>query len=130
MNHPPLSSNGAGNDPGWVSMCSNGTCVEVQLTSRMAYVRDSKAKSLGIQQPIIAVDLAEWDQFKGAVTGSAPVDADARLQFRDSAGGMVEIVDTSTDTILEYNSDEWTAFTTGLRSGRFSTRYIEASMAV
>jgi len=104
----------------WFAACSSGNCVEVTLTDLMAYIRDSKQNELGIQQPIIALNLKDWVEFLDQVAADEIAEADGVLVVEEASNGWVELLDTAKDITLSFDAQEWGAFTTGVKAGRFT----------
>lgn len=102
------------------SKCSMGTCVEVLLTDRFAFVRDSKQLAVGDDQSLIRVDLATWRTFLDELLGVAPIGSNGVLAVRPESNGWIELVDGSTGTSLSFDSQEWSAFVGGVGLGEMS----------
>lgn len=81
-------------------------------------IRDSKYTGLPEQQPIITVTDALWADFLGLVLSTTSGTLGDSLTITAHADGAATISD-NTGVRLDYNRDEWEAFTKGVANGQF-----------
>lgn len=107
----------------WIraARCSNGGCVEVQFTSGMVRIRDSKEiHTAGSEaQPNIEVDVEAWSYFLEEVRGSTSFGKNDQLALDFSREGYVTFRSVSEGTTLLYDTTEWDAFVHGVLAGEF-----------
>ncbi|MGV9663744.1 DUF397 domain-containing protein [Nocardia niigatensis] len=103
---------------------NGGECVEVAFGTERVFIRDSKylrePANDPAEQPLIAIDSANWPSFLGSVleTGTSVASEDVPLIDRTAGSGAVS-VRSADGTSLTYTAAEWTAFTSGVRDGEF-----------
>ena len=110
----PITTDDAG---GWVKSrrCSATNCVEVRRGSHVSLLRDSKQNGLGIRQPIITLDVDQWDGFADAALSNREPSTVPGIQHHKD--GAVTL--SQGDTDLDFDADEWAAFVDGLADGDF-----------
>jgi len=100
------------------SHCSSHTCVEVSIGSNRVSIRDSKNNQISSQETI-DFEPGEWAMvLRLGFHPSTGQCGSSRVVTR-SANGRVEVLDTHTDTLLNFSREEWHAFLAGVADGEF-----------
>ncbi|GAA4733626.1 DUF397 domain-containing protein [Actinomycetospora chibensis] len=103
---------------GWrtSSFSSNGaSCVEVLEADGATYLRDTKSHGEGA---VLHLDGPAWAAFLREVAHDAPSANGAVEVTADEDGGRL-VRETSSDAVLLFRHDEWTAFRRGVLAGEF-----------
>jgi len=102
---------------GWrtSSFSSNGaSCVEILEADGATYLRDTKEHGDGA---VLHLDRSAWAAFLHEVARDVP-SANGAVEVTADDGGRV-VRETSSDAVLFFRDDEWTAFRRGVLAGEF-----------
>lgn len=103
---------------GWrtSSFSSNGaSCVEILEADGATYLRDTKCHGEGA---VLHLDGPAWAAFLREVAHDLPSTNGAVEVTADDDGGRL-VRETSSDAVLLFRDDEWTAFRSGVLAGEF-----------
>jgi len=107
--------------PTWLrsGRCGSGSCVEV-LLGETIMVRDSKqTATLGEAQPTIELDHKAWAGIIDEIRQSDSPTGNDNLAIEHHDDGSVTFHSPTSNSKLEYDVQEWIAFSAGVRAGEF-----------